>query len=390
MYTINLRGDQAGALFSRFVLFAVVAALFGVLFTACDELEYRPSAVGPDDEIAVVISGDHWEGEVGDVVREELGTFVYTLPVPERMFDLRHMEIHTEDDLDQIRRRKNVVFVAPITDTTNEAQMIQSSLSPDARQAIEEGNSVVAPRRDLWRRNQQIYFVTADNTDRLQEAMRSNGHAMRDTLGTLVRDRKHRNMFERGRQTNLEQELMDRHDFAVNVQHDYLIAQDTTFDDSGFIWLRRILQDTWRSLFVYYEEDADPATITPEWITETRDSVAQAHIEGNIGGFPRTDYRRELEAVEEDFKGRYGFTTRGLWHMVDVLDDGSLDHYGGGGPYVNYTFYDEDSGRIYMLDGMVFAPQFDKLDFLRQMEVISHTFRTRHDAQPGDPALADD
>jgi hypothetical protein len=50
--------------------------------------------------------------------------------------------------------------------------------------------------------------------------------------------------------------------------------------------------------------------------------------------------------------------------------------YGMGGPFLNYTFYDESSRRLYMIDGMVFAPGYDKREFLRQMEVISHTFRT--------------
>jgi hypothetical protein len=33
-----------------------------------------------------------------------------------------------------------------------------------------------------------------------------------------------------------------------------------------------------------------------------------------------------------------------------------------------------------MIDGMVFAPGYDKRTFLRQMEVIARTFRTRQQA----------
>ena len=31
----------------------------------------------------------------------------------------------------------------------------------------------------------------------------------------------------------------------------------------NFIWLRRILSDTWRSVFIYYEENADPSSVDP-------------------------------------------------------------------------------------------------------------------------------
>ncbi|MYJ45783.1 MAG: DUF4837 family protein, partial [Rhodothermaceae bacterium] len=40
------------------------------------------------------------------------------------------------------------------------------------------------------------------------------------------------------------------------------------------------------------------------------------------------------------------------------------------------AFYDEPSGRLYLIDGMVFAPNFSKREFMRQMEVIAYTFRT--------------
>jgi hypothetical protein len=63
--------------------------------------------------------------------------------------------------------------------------------------------------------------------------------------------------------------------------------------------------------------------------------------------------------------------------MVAPLGGGNeLRPVGGGGPFVNYTFYDQTTDRVYMLDGSVFAPDNDKLDLLRQMEVMARTFRT--------------
>ena len=42
----------------------------------------------------------------------------------------------------------------------------------------------------------------------------------------------------------------------------FFVAIDTT----QFVWLRRVLSDTWRSMFVYYEEDGNPENLTAEWI----------------------------------------------------------------------------------------------------------------------------
>jgi hypothetical protein len=61
-------------------------------------------------------------------------------------------------------------------------------------------------------------------------------------------------------------------------------------------------------------------------------------------------------------------------------EEGNFLSVGGGGPFLAYAFYDQASDRLYLLHGSVFAPGFDKLDFLRQMEVMGRTFRTKSDA----------
>ncbi len=64
-------------------------------------------------------------------------------------------------------------------------------------------------------------------------------------------------------------------------------------------------------------------------------------------------------------------------------ENGEKIEFGMGGPFLTYTFYDQATGRIYMIDGMVFAPGYSKREFLRQMEVIAHTFRTRAETTEG-------
>lgn len=75
--------------------------------------------------------------------------------------------------------------------------------------------------------------------------------------------------------------------------------------------------------------------------------------------------------------------------MIGPDDDGNIVSYGMGGPFVTYAFYDQDSGRIYLVDGMVFAPNFKKREFLRQLEVTAHTFRTQSELEPGKIARAE-
>jgi hypothetical protein len=353
----------------------VAGLVITLSLSGCGDLSYRPAAVGKTGEVVVVVDSLLWLGPAGDALRSELGRDIETLPAPEPLFDLTHEMIGSQSAFDRISARRTIVFAAALSDTTTEANFVRSVFSEDARRVIETGTGVFVDREDTWRRNQRVIYLAAPDVDELVSIARRSGSEIRDILGEHERRYLEAEMFESGRQFNLEDTLLVRHDFRVKVQHDYLIAADTT----DFVWLRRILPDSWRSLFVYYEEYADPIDLTPEWIYRTRDSLGQEYLLGNVGGYINVDYRRPLEARNIDFLDRYGFEVRGLWHMIGPDDSGEIVPYGMGGPFLTYAFYDQDSGRIYLIDGMVFAPGFRKREFLRQLEVIAHTFRSRTD-----------
>lgn len=354
------------------IVFASIFLALSYLTLGCSGSDYRPEAVGKEGEITVVIDSTQWQGPVGEALRSQLGVYIQTLPAPEREFVLRPTRLGNNFDI--IRQQKNVIFAAPLSDTTAVARFIRARLGEGSEEALDRIGGVVVPKENLWRRNQMVVYMTAPDSEGLVEAIQDKGEDLRYVFNSITRERVKKTMFEKGRQVNLEDTLMTNHGFAVNVQHDYFIAIDTT----NFVWLRRVLSDTERNLWVYYIENADPSILSPQWILATRDSLTKKYIQGTAGDFVSTDYRRPLETDNINFLDRYGFETRGLWYMIYQNNEGKIEQrLAMGGPFVNYTFYDETSGRIYMIDGMVFAPGYDKREFLRQMEVIAHTFRTR-------------
>ncbi len=367
----------------------MAGGLFLLVISGC-EGDYRPRAVGPEGEVTVVMDSTSWQGEMGEAVRTNVAPYVNTLPVPERLFSLRQVDLTSQAAYERVQNQKNIVFVAPLSDTTTEANFMRDRLSEEVRNAVENGQALVVPRPNLWRKSQRVFYVTAADADQLITALESQSEQIRESFTEITLDRMEREMFETERQYNLEDSLMNTHGFAVNVQHDYQIAEQDLEGRARTVWLARVLVDTRRDLIVHYVEDASPSLITPEWIVNTRDSLTRTYIRGSVAGFSRIDQRRELDTMEEDFLGRYGYQTNGLWHLVADPDSVELDgnygegeyvEMGGGGPFVNYTFYNQASGRVYMIDGSIFAPTFDKLQFLRQMKVIAHTFRTKSEVE---------
>ncbi|MEM9663615.1 MAG: DUF4837 family protein [Bacteroidota bacterium] len=362
-------------MYLRVLVLSLAAAAFALLSGCEGTGDLRPFATGPDTEVSVVMDSTHWNGPIGEAIRASLAEYIDTLPAPEPLLDLRHVNLTSPTDFERVKQRKNVVFVAPIADSTNEAQVLRSVLDEEARQAVTSGQvpAVVVPRDSPFRQQQQVIYITGTSPESIIGGIEQNTGDLRYLFAEIIRERLNAEMFEKRRQFNLEDTLLTRHDFAVNVQHDYRIATDTT----DFVWLRRILSDTWRSLFVYNEDNFNPNDLTPEWILATRDSLTQRYLQGNVEGAVIIDRppRRPLVIENIDFLGRYGFETRGLW-ITGVKTPNGPRVVGGGGPFVNYSFYDEQTGRVYMIDGMVFAPGYEKREFLRQMEVIAYTFRT--------------
>ncbi|NBC18504.1 MAG: DUF4837 family protein, partial [Bacteroidetes bacterium] len=340
----------------------VFAILLTLPLTGCDpDADFRPEARGEEGRITIVMDSTRWNGAMGEALREQITREIPTLPAPEPAFDIRQVNIGSQRQWDDVQTYNNLVIVAPLSDTTNEANLIRSVFSPEAQEAIQEGNAAIVGRDDVWRRRQQVFYMTAATPEALTQKIEQDGGMLVDSFNVVTRERLYREMFERGRQEDLEEQLMEAHDFAVNVQHDYQIALDTT----NFVWLRRVLPETWRSLFVYYEENADPSTLTPEWVYATRDSLGQAYLQGSIEGYHvMIDYRRPLDTKEVNFEGRYALESRGLWIIAREAPNGDLI-IDGGGPFLTYSFYDQSTGRLYMIDGMVFAPGHEKREFLR-------------------------
>src|SRR3990172_969297 len=127
--------------------------------------------------------------------------------------------------------------------------------------------------------------------------------------------------------------------------------------------LRRSLPGRERWLFVHWIDDADPAIINQEWILNMRDRLTTRFYKADsVNRDPHY-----LKSYEKEIANRLAVVVEGLWeNTTEVV----------GGPFRTYAFYDEKSGRIYMIDISVYSPAGTKEPFLRQLAVMANTFQT--------------
>ena len=102
------------------------------------------------------------------------------------------------------------------------------------------------------------------------------------------------------------------------------------------------------------------------------------YIDRKIDDGEMIDQRWEPVIAEEvNFLNRRALKLKGLW---------SYKKRTGGGPFHLYCFFDEKTERIYFIDMDMFAPDLkkSKMHYLRQMDIIAHTFKTNLEVKADD------
>lgn len=360
----------------RFIFVIAVS----LALAACEDPTPRlPNAVGDSGEITVVADSATWAGPVGEALRATLGASV--APPLGGLDDFR-LSRHdlTNESFRYLRSNKNVIFAAALDDTSAVSRFLTARLDSSGAALIREGRGTsVIPRDDIWAHGQVVVMAAAADDSTLAEAIRSRVDTLRAAYTAQALRYTEADMFSRSRQMGMEEELQAAHGFAVNVQHDYFLSQDTALSVDGreghFVRLRRVLSDTWRDFFVYYE-DIPSEEIDFGHVELVTDVALQTFIRGQYdSSFVAIDRVRPINSDTVFIGDRLATQTRGLWRMQgDFM----------GGPFVRYTFYDEQQGRLYIFFGMIYAPQHrfrgQKREFLRQIEVIARTFRTQPEA----------
>lgn len=321
---------------------AALGLFTAFLFSACGTVERpaKPSATGRAGEMLVVMETAKWNGRAGEYVKDVFQQLEPMLLQPEPRFDL--VQIPPDNFVKMFETHRHI-FMAEID------QNLQ-------RPTIEI-------TRDVWSHPQLVVRVKAPSDSLLQRVMERNAEAFIDHFVALERERLI-NAYRR--MTNQEARLAVRDMFGVNmvVPEGFYPA----VKGENFIWLRRTgtREDLDLGVLIAAVPYRDPAVdFAHETIRARRDSLTRKYIPGQFPGSYMTTYPELTPDFREiNFNGRYAIEARSLWRVEgDFM----------GGPFVNYTVVDESTNRVFILDGFVFAPKFDKRDYLRQVMAVIYS-----------------
>jgi hypothetical protein len=349
---------------------AALLFLVSILFVyGCDAK--RP-AVGEEHEILVVADSVEYL-QLEPILKEVFSKVIYT-PQPEELFNLRRVKL---SDYSSKQHRKNIILVAPLNSGSYVSDYIKSILDSNVLPLVQSGKEFVFNKHDVWALDQLVMILTAPDMETLIQKISDNRDDLLYYFQKISNKRLFKSLYNaKYERRDIEAKLLKEYGWIIYVQADFLLAKDVPEDN--FVWLRRAAHtDMERWIFVHWEDNASPALLNADSIAAIRNRLTSKHYVNmdNSAHVIIADEQAPFNLVvsEVNFNGKYALMTQGFWRFSD---------HDGGGPFISYSFYDENTSRFYMIDGSIFAPKYYKKKLIQQVDVTLQSFMTKEELSP--------
>lgn len=348
--------------------FLLSVSLIGILLFAACEGDYRPRSIGQIDEVYVIMDSTDWNSKTALAIEETFGKGIETLPGYEPTYTLIFRDFDSNDELESLQDLKNLIIASPIDSENNVARLIRALLGDEVEERVRTGDSFAFPLEDRWVRDQWVLLLTSTSDDDLAEKIRNSESSLVGHLMGREFDRREYEIYRRGEQTAISDSLWENFGWKVRMQHDY--AQ--TVNTSNVVVFRRSLPENDRWMMAWWKNDVDGiGFLDKEWINTTRDSLLEKYVRGTRdSSYVTTEYRspRKVITTQIETEGRLiGYETLGTWRMTNDFM---------GGPFANFTYYDPQTERLFMIEYGQFAPSVNKRRFVRQFRTMGRTFES--------------
>lgn len=341
-----------------FLILIPIAFVF--VFSSCNVKE---PAVGREDEIYVIADSSEYYALEAPLL-EVFSKIIYT-PQPEHLFNLTRKSIY---QLAQVKNKKNIIIIAPLNSGSKTSNYMKSILDSNVTAMVKSDSLNVINKYNLWARNQLVMFITGTSIKKIKYAILKNHNRLLNYFQKISNERLYAKLYyPKYERKKIEAKFLKEYGWIIYVQADYKLALDLPQDH--FVWLRRAPgTDMERWIFVYWINNASPIYLNADSVAAVRNRETKKYYRtSNDSSYVEiADNYKTTKAV--NFRGRYALKTLGLWRMSDQ----SM-----GGPFVNYTFFDEKTHRIYMIDGSIYAPKYYKKMIIQQIDVMLQSFKTK-------------
>ncbi|MFC1513416.1 DUF4837 family protein [candidate division KSB1 bacterium] len=345
MYSENTMFQKK--LYKLVILFQVLVLS---VFCGCS---YKPNALGNVNEIIVFADDGDW-GLANQSIKQVFERTIVT-PQEEKLYYVSKPPL---SNLKLYQKYHNLILLGTLQSQGQVGDLIRANLTAENRQGVERGEKYAFQVRDVWASDQYMLILVAPTISQLIENVEENSNTLFNLVNTQANNFLRKSLYSKEEKVEVSKEIFEKYKFSFRVQHDYFMKH---YPDSSAIFLRRFEPD--RMIFIHWIDTTDVDYIPESWVVEKRKEIGPKYLDGREMKLDR------VEIKMTNFANYNALETRGLWQDNQKFM---------GGPMLNYTFFDSQTSRIYMIDLAVFAPDevHNKEPFIRQLEIIAKTFTT--------------
>lgn len=284
-----------------------------------------------------------------DYLNQQFGEVVRT-PQSEPVYFLKTHPLQTTEDA---RSHQFLLFIVP----DQEEKDLPRSL---VRRLPKQFSKVSLYRfKNLWAQNQRVYVARFHESE-----PGTNAATILEPLCSQIKKEMDneilKGMFQHQNARQRKKEMLKQFGWTFETLADFEVRIDNS--DYGFVSLSPKTGNRW--ITVRWFDTGDSTLVSPEWMAEERNRIGREYFHGTRIEDIHLTHRRE--PFRDDHSA---LVLQGLWgHEERVI----------GGPFKSFCYYDKTMKRLYLIDYAVHASGMRKMPFIRRMELVVHSFRTRH------------
>lgn len=324
------------------VLFLLAALLHGC---SGNGINLKQNVSGKAGEIVIVANKAQWEGAPGAELRRLLASEYPLLPQREASFTLINIPENAFSNIFQIHRN---IIILQISDNFKEAGM--------------------DIRADVWSSPQTVLSLTAPTMEAADSLIKAGGEKIFNLFEQAERNRIIR-ASKRYEERSLRILVAEMFGGSPYFPTGYSLKKRTR----DFVWISYETTYTNQGIFVYKVPVTDSTSLTADSLVAIRNRVLEMNVPGMFEGSYMTTSiveGKEPQLKWIKYKGRTFGELRGLWEVKN-------DYMGG--PFIEHIFYDKPGKNLIFLECFVYAPRYDKRNYLRQVESIIYSFEWEED-----------
>jgi hypothetical protein len=341
----------------------VLFVLQGCNLKSDSSLNLRPRAKGSIGEIILVMDTTKWKGPLGEEIREIFDELTPGLPRKEKLYDLHYV---SPDRLNNVLKgASNMIFIA----TQDGTRRMKNFFTQSFWDKIEEDpNFFMNTAQNEFARDQEILQLFGPNEEVLLANIQANRQIISSYFNEIEKKRLVKKYETNRSEKGLEKSIANTFGLEMHVPKGFR----TAISEPDFIWIRDAQYDIDQNIFITYQPYTSESMFEKDSIIKWRNRIARKYLYGDPEDtmtFVKTEQEfAPIHYRKVSFNDQFGVEIRALWKTNKII--------GMGGPFISYTFLDQNTNRIYYIEAFLYSPGVDQRNIMKQLEAVLWTFKT--------------